>query len=444
MDSIKELKIHKLQSNKLLILALFLLLAISIPPEKSYACTSVCLVKNGHVVFGNNLDWYIVEGMVVINKRNVKKRGLWFNSPPVWTSKYASVTVNQEGREFPSRGMNEAGLVIGEMTLSSTDYPDRDSRYAVNTLQWIQYQLDNCSTIDEVIATDKIIRIDKDEYHSHFFVCDSFGNCATIEWINGKLQAHSKEEVPIKVLANYPYDYCITHGNDPSGRFGKAAKMLHDYQSGNPVEYVFSILQNVSQPHTKWSLVFDSKKRIMYYKTALSRELKYISLCDFDLNCVSNVFVSDINSSGNGNMYNIFIPYSEKFNADIIRTVFKQYVAQFGKTPEEHLLKIIKYPETTTCNNYGMIKDYNYILDQNYPNPFNPVTTIGYYLPKNSTFNLILYDILGREIFTLFNGEKPFGYHAVKLDASSLTSGVYLYRLQVDNTSLQKKMVLIR
>jgi penicillin V acylase-like amidase (Ntn superfamily) len=134
------------------------------------ACTSVCLTKNGHVVFGNNLDWFIDDGMVVINKRNAKKRGLWFENPPEWTSKYASVTTNLTGNGFPTRGMNETGLVVGEMWLGRTVYPDRDSRHPIATDQWMQYQLDNCATVEEVLATDKILRIDKDEYKSHFFI----------------------------------------------------------------------------------------------------------------------------------------------------------------------------------------------------------------------------------------------------------------------------------
>ena len=77
--------------------------------------------------------------------------------------------------------MNEAGLAVGEMALNSTRFPDPDSRTSITLLQWIQYQLDNCATIDEVIESNKRIRIDPSEYHSHFFVADSRGNCVTME-----------------------------------------------------------------------------------------------------------------------------------------------------------------------------------------------------------------------------------------------------------------------
>ena len=91
---------------------------------KCYAeCTSLCLISNDTILFGNNLDWHVGDGLVIVNKRNVSKTGCWFSNKPTWTSKYGSITINQFGREFPSRGMNEVGLVVGEMTLTETQFP---------------------------------------------------------------------------------------------------------------------------------------------------------------------------------------------------------------------------------------------------------------------------------------------------------------------------------
>jgi len=93
-------------------------------------CTSFCFCAGDSVLFGNTLDWHVGEGLVVINKRNVTKTALFCANPAQWTSKYGSVTVNQWGRELPARGMNEAGLVIGEMTLQETRFPAPDDRPA--------------------------------------------------------------------------------------------------------------------------------------------------------------------------------------------------------------------------------------------------------------------------------------------------------------------------
>ena len=72
------------------------------------------------------------------------------------------------------------------MTLEESVYPERDSRPEVVPLQWIQYQLDNCATVDEVLATDKVIRVARWEAAPrghHFFVSDSTGKSATLEFV---------------------------------------------------------------------------------------------------------------------------------------------------------------------------------------------------------------------------------------------------------------------
>ena len=86
----------------------------------------------------------------------------------------------------------------------------------------------------------------------------------------------------------------------------------------------------------------------------------------------------------------------------------------------------------------------NYSLEQNYPNPFNPSTTISYSLPKAGAVKLIVYDILGREVANLVNKEQNVGNYKVQFDASTLTSGIYFYRLQSGGFVETKKLVLLR
>ncbi|MGN8225831.1 T9SS type A sorting domain-containing protein [Gracilimonas sp. BCB1] len=84
-------------------------------------------------------------------------------------------------------------------------------------------------------------------------------------------------------------------------------------------------------------------------------------------------------------------------------------------------------------------------LHQNYPNPFNPSTNISYRIPSNSTVSLKVYDMLGREAATLLNRKtQPAGEYEVTFNAGNLSSGVYLYRLQVNQTVITKKLTLIK
>lgn len=85
-----------------------------------------------------------------------------------------------------------------------------------------------------------------------------------------------------------------------------------------------------------------------------------------------------------------------------------------------------------------------YSLSENYPNPFNPVTVIRYQLPVNSAVTLKVYDLLGRNVATLVDGQVPAGQHEVQFDASNLSSGVYLYRLATREFSKTRKMILVK
>lgn len=86
----------------------------------------------------------------------------------------------------------------------------------------------------------------------------------------------------------------------------------------------------------------------------------------------------------------------------------------------------------------------NYVLEQNYPNPFNPVTNIKYSIPKAGYVTLKVYNLLGQEVATIFEGNQNAGNYLATFDASNLSSGVYMYRLETENVSITKKLVLIK
>ena len=85
-----------------------------------------------------------------------------------------------------------------------------------------------------------------------------------------------------------------------------------------------------------------------------------------------------------------------------------------------------------------------FALHQNYPNPFNPSATINYKISELSNVTLKVYDVLGNVIETLVNEEKQSGIYNVEFDATGLSSGIYLYRLQAGNFIETKKMLLLK
>jgi hypothetical protein len=85
-----------------------------------------------------------------------------------------------------------------------------------------------------------------------------------------------------------------------------------------------------------------------------------------------------------------------------------------------------------------------FALGQNYPNPFNPSTQIAYAVPKASKITLEIYDVLGRKVATLVNGLVQPGYYTANFNASSMSSGIYFYRLSSPGAIFTKKMMLLK
>ncbi len=87
---------------------------------------------------------------------------------------------------------------------------------------------------------------------------------------------------------------------------------------------------------------------------------------------------------------------------------------------------------------------HSFHLYQNYPNPFNPSTQINYQIPKDGFVNLVVYNSLGQRVANLVNQHQTRGAYSVQFNASDLPSSVYIYKLQVDEFSMVKKMLLTK
>ncbi|UCE07583.1 MAG: T9SS type A sorting domain-containing protein, partial [bacterium] len=97
--------------------------------------------------------------------------------------------------------------------------------------------------------------------------------------------------------------------------------------------------------------------------------------------------------------------------------------------------------QTTTVDEYGGMPT-EFQLFQNYPNPFNPTTTISFSLPQRSYVRLVLENVLGKEVMTIAEDNFEAGVHNVQLNASSLASGLYLYKMEAGQFSKIMKMIV--
>ncbi len=358
------------------------ILTVCLIPQSSHPCTTFCFDKGNQLMVGNNLDWIIGEGLVIVNKRNVSKTAFlkpeWDDNgqPASWTSKYGSVTFNFVGREFPFGGMNESGLVITCMWLESTEYQNPDSRPSIAVEQWKQYQLDNFSTVQEVLASDSQVRIaTKSLARIHFLVSDKTGNCAIIEFLEGKRIVYTKEKMPAYALANISYKESIDYwqeGKLPNSSFGNsaqrfatAADMINKYDENSlkpTKDYAFEILTNVSvgtveeiidgvpirsAAATEWSIVYDMKNLRIYFRTFNNKNIRCINLDSLDFSCKTPVKVQDIQKDLFGDISDKFVNYTYKINRDMVEKT-KRLPDNFFRS-DKFLDDIAKYPDTTVC-----------------------------------------------------------------------------------------------
>jgi choloylglycine hydrolase len=268
-------------------------------------------------------------------------------------------------------GMNEAGLVVENMWLDETQYPPNDStetRPTVNSLQWIQYQLDTAGTVREVIESDVQVRIYDPSATIHFLICDAGGNCAVVEFLDGAMVVHRGADLPMRVLTNSTYDSSVDFldgfdGNSESedylagartlGRFVTAAGMVESYEPEShdaAIDYSFEILEDVRfQESTRWSIVYDIANGLIYFRTKTNPERRSLDLSRLDFACGTPVMVHDLDAQGAGDITGAMEAYSFETNRGLIMKAFGE--TEFLRdTPVQILEMLARYPETLPCS----------------------------------------------------------------------------------------------
>jgi choloylglycine hydrolase len=306
--------------------ALIAALGLALAPV-ALACTTFCATGGGEVLFGRNYDFEIGQGYVMTNARGVAKTSM--AGTLRWTSRHASVTFNQWGREFPMDGMNEAGLVIALMWLDGTVYP-RDERPALRVLEWIQYGLDNYSTVEELLDNVEKTRIGGGA-PLHYLVGDAKGDAATIEYLGGRLVVHRGKTLPARVLANDTYERSLAHLGRQKGvprgigsldRFARTSMLLGE----KPVntDRAFEILGSVAQPGwTRWSVVYASRRREISWVSDKNAKRRVIRLAGLKLGCGAQERLLDVHAPLSGDVTARLEPWSSGRNRELVVSSYR-------------------------------------------------------------------------------------------------------------------------
>jgi choloylglycine hydrolase len=362
--------------KKLIYISIFLFcLSGSFPGLE--ACSCIYLHTSNQIIFGRNFDFYNPNSVIIYNPKNLLKNGVPFpgDNIPKWSSKYSSLTISFMGVGYANSGMNEKGLAIGHMALPETIYPEKDNRPAIIEAQWIQYMLDLCANTNEVLEEAKKIRVSKEmATGQHYFIGDSEGNAAIIEFLNGQMIVHSNKDMPYMLLSNDPFEKSMKDIRNFSGLGGNKViperasevdevmalgctkiNQFYKNDSRNIIQNAFDIQYAMRAPDstrqyknygTQYSAIFDITNLKLYFRTKENQTIREVDFNSFKDNCYIKAKLLDIRTSGTGNVTDLFVNYSIAEN----RKAIDHAVSMEPDKPSVEMLDFMQtYADSFSC-----------------------------------------------------------------------------------------------
>jgi choloylglycine hydrolase len=259
--------------------------------------------------------------------------------------------------------MNERGLSMSTMSLDETRQQPPDARPPLDSGEWMQYILDTCETIDDVLATDAAVRIYTVD---HYLISDRFGNAAVVEFLDGRMVAHTGPDLPVSALTNSTYiDSCETwESRRDQGNYATLGGSLHRFclaadrvdgfrpaGEARAIAYAFDTLHEIRGQRfwispSHWSIVFDTKNLRAYFRTLRNSNIRWVNLRAFDLRCGAPVQMVDIHDGFSGDMSGDFFNFDFGRNYDHI----ENFMRAWG-TPRSHefLMAILNHFDSFPC-----------------------------------------------------------------------------------------------
>lgn len=292
------------------------------------SASTAFFVQHEGPLLARNYDWKAGHGYIFKNLKGQKKFAYGWSGqhPASWTSKYGSVTFNQFGKEFPIGGMNETGLVVEQILLPHSTYPNFGGP-SVSNSEWVQYQLDNFKSVEEVLKNLESLQIYPLET-VHFFVADKAGRGAVIDFVNGNYGIHLKtQHHMVLTTENYldseRYFEREKHSENVQlttnlDRYVHLKNKLQNIDV-DEVYIAFGLLQQVASsvdPYpTQWSVVYDLANLKIHYKGQKSINEKVLDLNDLDFSDLSEIKVANISENQ---------IHWKSYNSDVIRFLFQK------------------------------------------------------------------------------------------------------------------------
>jgi len=327
-----------------LIIKLAIYLCLSLVPFKGNCCSAYKYSNKNKVFVAKNFDWYTGQGYLIKNNRHQNKCTYleYKKKNTCWTSKYGSITFNQNGKEFPYGGINEKGLVVEMLWLKETNYTENlANTTTISELEWIQYQLDNYTLVDEVIQNIGELTIDPITSTIHYFITDPTGKSTILEFINGELIIIESSD-NIQTITNSTYRLNNTTYEKYKSKFGqkyipkfKRSSLRYCSIQNNLTKWqakdsfnsmaAFDILSNVSEDKevykTYWGIVYDLTDLKINFKTYLNTQIKYLDLADLNFQSETTEYYDLL--SENLDPQVSLTAYSSEINAKLIEDCIK-------------------------------------------------------------------------------------------------------------------------
>jgi choloylglycine hydrolase len=293
------------------------LLLVTTAIELLYPCSAFVLKKNGQFILAKNFDWTFRDGMLIKNLRHIQKTAYCTHTgrPANWTSKYGSVTFNQNGKNMPYGGMNEKGLVVEMLWLDLTKFNIDEEKDYVNELEWIQYQLDNYESVGEVLDHLNDLKIYPLKGKIHYILTDGTGESVIIEYLNGKPFTSKKEVNSCQAITNNAVIHSEKYKDELHGipeknhisfyRYHQLEQRIASIENLAAIDeqLAFNMLKQVTISKgdfkTMWSIVYNINTKSVSFFTDSHQQIKTIRLAALDFDKDADYFNLNQNMAAN-------------------------------------------------------------------------------------------------------------------------------------------------